>query len=290
LASTPFELAPRLTLEEFERGMPLAEHVRRLPAHQLDFPRLLAETHLTDAQVEPFRRAGVAKTILFTEDWCIDSLHTLPLLVRLSEAMPEVDVRVWLRQESIDFVNQVACTRPPVPYVLFLNADLLVVGRFVERPDSLTRWFDEESRHFRTRLRMEQRDRVRRETLDGLTRSVEAAPRDLSGHELAAFTTERPLTVYEIWRVNEGVDRARLDEVFRRHLPRVNAVPGMLSVEFSELRDRTGEFLAVFRYRDESHRAGFLASDAVRDMRKELDQLWTRITESTWARAGVNPP
>ena len=46
---------------------------------------------------------------------------------------------------------------------------------------------------------------------------------------------------------------------------------------------------ALFRYRDESHRAGFLASDAVRDMRKELDQLWTRITESTWAKAGVNP-
>src|SRR2546428_10701211 len=133
---------------------------------------------------------------------------------------------------------------------------------------------------------MDEREKVRRETLDGLIRSVEALPLNLSTSEVG--TGERALTVYEIWRVNDGVDRARLDEVFRRHLPRVNAVPGMLSVEFSELRDRPGEFLAPFRYRDESHRAGFLASDAVRDMRKELDQLWTRIPDATWARPGAD--
>jgi quinol monooxygenase YgiN len=289
LASAAFETTPRLSREEFLAGVPLAEHVAQLPAHQPDLPTLLAEARLEEADVEPFRRAGVRYVTLFTEDWCPDSLHAVPLLVRLAEAMPEVEVRVWLRERDADFVNRVACERPPVPYVLFLNEAMLVVGRFVERPDALTGWMNEQSRHFRTRLRMEERGHVRRETLDGLKRAVSALPLELTTPDAPPSSPERALTVWEIWRLNEGAERARLDEVFRRHLPRVNAVPGMLLVEFAELRDRPGDFLALFRYADESYRAGFLASDAVRDMRKELDQLWTRAGDSTWAKAGVNP-
>jgi hypothetical protein len=227
----------------------------------------------------------VRKVVVFTEDWCVDSLHALPLIARLAERLPEAEFRVWLRDANIDFVNEIACTRPPVPYVLFLDAAFRLVGRFVERPESLTRWFNEESRHFRTRLRLEQRERVRAETWDGIVRSI--APLSVSlGAELeeGRASGERTLTVWEIWEKKPEVSTEQLHAVIRRHLPRVNRIEGMLTVEFSQLRDDPNRYLALFRYRDESYRAGFLAADDLRDMRKELDHLWQRVSESTWSR------
>jgi quinol monooxygenase YgiN/thiol-disulfide isomerase/thioredoxin len=275
---------PLLDAAGFATGELLQEHLARLPAHQPDFPKLLAEASVSEADARAFREAGVRKVVVFTEPWCIDSLHTLPLVARLAEKLPEAEFRVWLRDANIDFVNSIACTRPPVPYVLFLDDQLRLVGRFVERPESLTRWFNEQSRHFRTRLRMEQRDRVRAETWDGIVRSI--APVALSlGAELegARASDERTLTVWEIWEKKPEATTEQLHDVIRRHLPRVSRVDGMLSVEFSRLRDAPDRYLALFRYRDEGYRAGFLASDAVREMRKELDQLWRRVSESTWS-------
>jgi quinol monooxygenase YgiN len=275
---------PLLDAAGFGTGTPLEAHLAGLPAHQPDFPTLLAEAKVSDADVAAFRRAGVSKVVVFTEPWCIDSLHTLPLIARLAERLPEAEVRVWLRDANIDFVNSIACTRPPVPYVLFLDDQFRLVGRFVERAESLTRWFNEESRHFRTRLRMEQKERVRAETWEGMLRSV--APLQVSlGAELedARTSNERTLTVWEIWEKKPEVTTEQLHDVIRRHLPRVNRIEGMLTVEFTQLRDDPNRYLALFRYRDESYRAGFLAADDLRDMRKELDHLWGRVSESTWS-------
>jgi quinol monooxygenase YgiN len=275
---------PLLDAAGFATGTPLQRHLADLPAHQPDFPRLLAEATVSEADAAAFREAGVRKVLIFTEPWCIDSLHTLPLIARLAERLPEAEFRVWLRDASIDFVNSVACTRPPVPYVLFLDDQLRLVGRFVERPESLTRWFNDESRHFRTRLRMEQKERVRAETWAGMLSSI--APLQVSlGSELEQLraSNERTLTVWEIWQKRPEVPTEQLHDVIRRHLPRVASVDGMLSVEFTQLRDDPDRYLALFRYRDEAYRAGFLASDAVREMRKELDQLWRRVSESTWS-------
>jgi hypothetical protein len=276
---------PLLDAAGFASGTPLAEHLAALPAHQPDFPALLAEAAVSDADAAVFRDAGVRKIVVFTEPWCVDSLHTLPLLARLAERLPEAEVRVWLRDANIDFVNSVACTRPPVPYVLFLDDQLRLVGRFVERTESLTRWFNEESRHFRTGLRMEQKERVRAETWDGLLRAV--APLALSlGSEieqLGRAGNERTLTVWEIWEKRPEVSTEQLQDVIRRHLPRVSKIDGMLTVEFTQLRDDPNRYLALFRYRDEAYRAGFLAADDLRDMRKELDHLWRRVSESTWS-------
>jgi quinol monooxygenase YgiN len=273
---------PLLDAAGFATGRPWAEYLAEMPTHQPDFPKLLAEASVSDADARAFRDAGVRKIVLFTEDWCVDSLHALPLLAKLIEKLPGVETRVWFRDANIDFVNQVACTRPPVPYVLFLDDAFRLVGRFVERPESLTRWMNEESRHYRTRLRMEQRDRVRAEIWEGMRRSIEPLAASLDDADTRT-SNERTLTVWEIWEKKPEVTTEQLHEVIRRHLPRINRIEGMLLVEFSQLRDDPNRYLALFRYRDEAHRAGFLAADDLRDMRKELDHLWQRVSESTWS-------
>src|SRR5262249_13875190 len=128
-------------------------------------------------------------------------------------------------------------------------------------------------------------ERVRAETWDGLLRAVAPVGVSLGAEleQLGRVGTERALIVWEIWEKKPEVTTEQLHEVIRRHLPRVNRIDGMLSVDFTQLRDDPNRYLALFRYRDESYRAGFLAADDLRDMRKELDHLWRRVSESSWS-------
>ena len=161
------------SLSEFERGLELADYVRELAQAQPDFAQLLTEASVSSERAECFRASGVRYAALITETWCPDSLHTVPLLVRLHQAVPELEVRVWKRSTdaalSLRIASEPPGAPPPgVPHIAYWDAAFREIGHFRERPDSLTAYLEEESRNFRTRLRMEQRERVRSETLAGL--------------------------------------------------------------------------------------------------------------------------
>ncbi len=271
----------RFSLAEFLHGQPLAEYVQQLPADQPDFPMLLQEASISAEAVARFRSSGASYAAVVTEPWCFDSLHALPLLVRLQEAVPELEARVWVRSADPELALRIADepmgSKPPaVPHVTFYDAGFSELGHFRERPESVTRWLEDESRKFRTRLRMQERQRVRAETLDGL---ISAA---LPGHP----GRPRPaLTVLEFWAARDPAHRDDLSAALRRHMPALNAIPGVRGVEFTELKDRPGQYAALFHYEHEGVRADFLSSEAVRRMRAEVDPLWTRVSESTWSYA-----
>jgi quinol monooxygenase YgiN len=274
-------LAP-FTRAEFAQGQPLADYVTTLPAAQPDFPELLAQCQLEPAAVERIDASAARFGAIITEPWCLDSLHALPVLVRMQEALPALDLRTWQRSADPDLALRIAGGHPggalpAVPHVAFYDADFQPLGHFLERPASLSAWLDEESRHFRTRLRMTERDRVRHETMDGLLAAAEVRP-------MAPLATGgRPLTVYEQWVATDPTRRGELEDALRRHLPALQAVPGVRSVDFAVVDDTGGRYLALFRYEDETVRDRFLGSDAVKRMRVEVDPLWTRVTDTTWS-------
>jgi quinol monooxygenase YgiN len=273
---------PAFTLAEFLRGQTLQEYTRDLSTHQPDFPLLLAESVLPSTAAQRMRDSGARFAALITEAWCPDSLHTIPVLVRVQEAVPELEVRVWRRSEHPELVLSIAGEpvggkTPSVPHVALYDADFGELGHFRERPASVTSWLDEESRHFRARLRLQERRRVRTETLAGLLAAAEERPPP------AKPTEGRPLTVYEYWEANDPALRETLETALKRHMPALNVVPGVRSVDFTELKTRPGRYLALFRYADEGVRSSFLSSEAVRALRAEVDPLWTRVSETTWS-------
>jgi len=167
LADSDFSLA------EFERGIELSVYVRELAEVQPDFAVLLEEAVISPEVAERLRTSGTRYAALITETWCTDSLHAVPLLVRLREVVPELEVRVWKRSTDPTLMLRIASAPPgsappAVPHIAFRDAEFRDLGHFRERPDSLTAYLEEESRHFRTRLRMQERDRVRTETLAGI--------------------------------------------------------------------------------------------------------------------------
>jgi hypothetical protein len=269
------------TRTDFDTGVALNEYAAELAAVQPDFQKLLAETELAKDAVARFRGSGARYAALITETWCLDSLHAIPILVRLQDAAPDIQVRTWKRSESGELALRIAGEPPGgklpgVPHIAFYDTAFAPLGQFRERPSSISAWLDEESRHFRTRLRMQERARVRAETLDGLLMAAEKRP------VAATSTAGRPLAVYEYWEARSPELRGALVEALRRHQPRLQQVPGVLSVDFAEVMTTPGRYLALFRYVDASVRPTFLASPSVRDMRAEVNALWVRVSETVW--------
>lgn len=270
------------TLAEFQSGEPLSAYARALPGAQPDFALLLQESVVPAAAVDRLRAAGARYAAVITEPWCFDSLHAIPLLLRMQDALPELEIRTWKRADHPELAMRVAGEHPggklpSVPHVAFYDAAFGELGHFCERPASISAWLDEESRDFRTRLRMQERDRVRSETLEGLLAAAEERPAPRRP------TEGRPLTVYEEWTAREPGLQEQLEEVLRRHLPSLQTVPGVRSVDFAEVDGRPGRYLAIFRYDHEGIRPTFLASEPVRALRAEVDPLWARVSESTWS-------
>ena len=245
-------------------------------------PALLEQCQLDSAAVARLKASGARFGAIVTEPWCFDSLHALPLLVRMQEAVPELELRAWQRSASPDLALRIAGGHPggalpSVPHVAFYDAQFAPLGHF-QRPASISAWLDETSRDFRTQLRLTERDRVRRETLDGLLGAAEERPTTP-----APATAGRTLTVYEQWVATNRPARPNWRTPCAATCPALLTVPGVRSVDFAAVDDGSGRYLALFRYEDDSVRDRFLGSDAVKQMRAEVDPLWRRVTDTTWS-------
>src|SRR5215472_5321119 len=109
--------------------------MRELAQAQPDFAALLAEASVSSERAERFRGSGVRYVALLTETWCPDSLHAVPLLVRLHEAIPELEVRVWKRSTdaalSLRIASELPGAAPPaVPHIAYWDACFREIGRF----------------------------------------------------------------------------------------------------------------------------------------------------------------
>ncbi len=122
----------------WQTGLTLAEFVERMTAHQDKMQRRLREVALTDADcAELARLTRPAHALVMTEDWCPDSLMNLPILARVVEAVPGMDMRIFVRSASPDLeayyqTRDIRC----IPVFTFLGADFDEIGTWLERPEA----------------------------------------------------------------------------------------------------------------------------------------------------------
>lgn len=124
---------------------------------------------------------GHWRFLVVAEDWCGDSVNTIPYLARLVEAADNLELRV-IRSELGRPVMEAHPTpdgRASTPTVILLDAADNVVGCMVERPTVMQRWW-------LANLDVEQEERLEqkyawydrdagRQTLEELVDALEAA-------------------------------------------------------------------------------------------------------------------
>jgi hypothetical protein len=92
---------------------------------------------------EAGRIPGTWHLLALSEDWCGDALNLLPVLARLTEEIPSLDLRVLSRDENLDLMDAHLTDgrSRSIPVVLLLDDDCVERGWWGPRPGPLQEWF-----------------------------------------------------------------------------------------------------------------------------------------------------
>jgi len=124
-----------VTAERFAQGLTIPEYVAQMRTNREAFARLLAE-----AKVSPEDRDALGaltrkvKILVITEDWCPDSLRTIPVLARLADGLPNVEMRLFLRDGNPDVMDQYLKRGQfrAIPVFALFDEEMNEIGRMLE--------------------------------------------------------------------------------------------------------------------------------------------------------------
>lgn len=85
--------------------------------------------------------SGPVHLLALSEDWCGDAVNTLPVVARLTEQLPDWELRVLERDENPDLMDaHLTDGSRSIPVVMVLDGDLREVGWWGPRPEELQAW------------------------------------------------------------------------------------------------------------------------------------------------------
>jgi hypothetical protein len=129
--------ASALTLDEFIDGAEVNQEFWRASMKRARVPAELVE-RLSSL---PERRYLLA----LTEDWCGDAVNSLPYVARMTEAVPQLDLRVLERDRNPDLMDtHLSGTARAIPVVIILDEKYRELGWWGSRPEPLQRWMKSE--------------------------------------------------------------------------------------------------------------------------------------------------
>lgn len=89
--------------------------------------------------------------LVLSEDWCGDASNTVPVLARLAEAAPELDLRLLARDENLALMDEhLTGESRSIPAVIVLDGDLVERGWWGPRPADIQRWVMAEGKQMET--------------------------------------------------------------------------------------------------------------------------------------------
>lgn len=140
--------------ERFEQGMTYAAYRAQMTRNQEQFDETERTVRLRDEDVSFFRGLPQPLHVLvLAEDWCGDVIANLPLLGRMAQASGKLNLRIFLRDQNLDIIDQYLKQGEfrSIPLFVFFDADFREIGHWAERPAKLTQMIQEvRNRHFAT--------------------------------------------------------------------------------------------------------------------------------------------
>ena len=130
-----------ITEEIWNRGLSLQEYIERMDIFQKEMQQRIKDLRITSAEFQKLREFNqVRRIIVLTEAWCKDSLMNLPIIAKIVEAAPLIEMKIFIRHENPEltqFFSQNGYHNIPLCWVM--KADFSFCGAWVERPKSAYR-------------------------------------------------------------------------------------------------------------------------------------------------------
>ncbi|MEX2223294.1 MAG: thioredoxin family protein [Candidatus Rokuibacteriota bacterium] len=130
-----------VTAERFAQGMTFPEYLAQMGANRERFVKRMAEIEIRPEDREAIRALDrKLKVLVITEDWCGDALVGFPGLAKLVADAPGVEMRVFLRDENPDVMDQYLKRGMfrTIPVFVFFDELMNEMARFMERQDVVT--------------------------------------------------------------------------------------------------------------------------------------------------------
>ena len=147
-----------VTKERFEQGMTFQQYLDQMGTNKDTFVKFLSEIRIRPEDREALSKLGKKlKLMVITEDWCGDALYNVPVLAKLVEGLPNVEMRVFLRDKSPDLMDQYLNQGMyrSIPVFAFFDENMNEVARLVERPAKITEVLEKKMLEVRRSLRAE---------------------------------------------------------------------------------------------------------------------------------------
>ena len=158
-----------LTKERFAQGMTVQQYLDQMGTNKETFMKFLSEI-----KIKPEDKAALAtmgkklKVVVITEDWCGDALYNVPVLFKLVEGNPDVELRVFLRDKNPDLMDQYLNKGMfrSIPVFAFFDENMNEVARLLERPPKVTEELEAKMLEVRKAMRAEKLEPWRQDVVN----------------------------------------------------------------------------------------------------------------------------
>jgi Thioredoxin len=131
-----------ITRERFEQGLTYEGYKAQMTRNRDRIEATEASLELPAEDLAFFAQLPrPVHAVVLAEDWCGDVMNNLPVLAKLSQAGPNLHVRVFLRDQNLDIMDQYLKDGQfrSIPVFAFHDEDLRDIGHWIERPAALSR-------------------------------------------------------------------------------------------------------------------------------------------------------
>jgi thioredoxin family protein len=147
-----------VTKERFAQGMTFQQYLDQMGTNKDKFVEFLNEI-----QIKPEDKAALGKLgkklklMVITEDWCGDALYNVPVVAKMVEGNPDIEMRVFLRDKNPDLIDQYLNQGmfKSIPVFAFFDENMKEVARLIERPQAHTDEIEKKMLEARRALRAE---------------------------------------------------------------------------------------------------------------------------------------
>lgn len=128
-----------ITKERFAEGLTLAQYIGQMSMNRDALVRAIDAAAIRPEDTPMLDRlAGTTRVLVITEDWCGTSLAYLPFVAKLVESRPDIELRVFLRDENSDVMDQFLKKGMyrSIPVFVFFDEHMNELARFIEQRPS----------------------------------------------------------------------------------------------------------------------------------------------------------
>lgn len=127
---------------EYERAITFEDFLSSVDANRDLWNALALRATVSDAAVERAAQIpGQFHFLVLLEDWCGDTVNTVPVLARLAERVPSITLRVLKRDENLTLTDEhLTSGKRAIPIVIVLDEHMREVACWGPRPRELQQW------------------------------------------------------------------------------------------------------------------------------------------------------